>query len=85
MLELVLQAMIDYASYHQAVIVSGDGDFHCLVQYLLGKNKLQKLLFRINKKYSALLKRFPSGCLGFLSDLKKKVAYKKKEPRKDEP
>jgi uncharacterized LabA/DUF88 family protein len=83
--ELVLQAMIDYNDYHQAVIVTGDGDFHCLVNYLLSKNKLQKVLIPNQKKYSALLKRFPSGCLGFLSDLKKKVAYKKKEPRKDEP
>jgi len=83
--ELVLQAMIDFPEYHQAVIISGDGDFHCLVNYLIQKNKLQKLLIPNQMKYSALLKRFPSGCLGFLSDLKKKVAYKKKEPRKDKP
>lgn len=83
--ELVLQAMIDYSAYHQAVIVTGDGDFHCLVHYLIQNNKLQKLLIPNQKKYSALLKRFPSGRLGFLSDLKKKVAYKKKEPRKDKP
>lgn len=81
--ELVLQAMIDYNEYYQAVIVTGDGDFHCLVNYLLSKNKLQKLLIPNQIKYSALLKRFPSGYLGFLSDLKKKVAYKKKEPRKE--
>jgi len=78
--ELVLQAMIDFDDYHQAVIVTGDGDFHCLVNYLLNKSKLQKLLIPNQKKYSALLKRFPSGCLGFLSDLKKKVAYKKRTP-----
>lgn len=29
--ELVLQAMIDYNEYSKAVIVSGDGDFACLV------------------------------------------------------
>ena len=29
--ELVLQAMIDLGEYERAVIVSGDGDFHCLV------------------------------------------------------
>ncbi|MCL4360579.1 NYN domain-containing protein [Patescibacteria group bacterium] len=83
--ELVLQAMIDYPDYGQAVIVTGDGDFYCLAEYLIQKNKLQKLLIPNQQKYSALLKRVPSGCLGFLSDLKKKVAYKKKEPRKDKP
>lgn len=81
--ELVLQAMIDFNEYTQAVIVTGDGDFHCLVRYLIQKSKLQKLLIPNQEKYSALLKRFPSGVLGFLSDLKKKVAYKKKEPRKE--
>lgn len=83
--ELVLQAMVEYQNYHQAVIVTGDGDFHCLVKYLLQNNKLQKVLIPNQQKYSALLKKFPSGCLGFLSDLKKKVAYKRKEPRKDKP
>ena len=30
--ELVLQAMIDFNNYEKAVIVSGDGDFHCLIK-----------------------------------------------------
>ena len=53
--ELVLQAMVDISEYHQAVIVTGDGDFHCLVNYLLQRNKLQKLLIPDQRKYSALL------------------------------
>ena len=32
--ELILQAMIDYDRYDQALIVSGDGDFTCLLRYL---------------------------------------------------
>ena len=32
--ELVLQAMIEYPHYERAVIVTGDGDFSCLVRYL---------------------------------------------------
>lgn len=39
--ELVLQAMIDYKSYDKAIIISGDGDFFCLVKYLREKNKLE--------------------------------------------
>ena len=81
--ELVLQAMIDYGEYDQAVIVSGDGDFHCLVDYLIKKKKLHKLLVPNQHRYSALLKRFPSEYLAFVSDLKKKLRYKKKEPQKD--
>lgn len=81
--ELVLQTMIDFTDYDRAVIVTGDGDFHCLVGYLIKQDKLLKLLIPNQKRYSALLKRFPSGYLAFVSDLKKKLAYKRKEPRKD--
>lgn len=32
--ELVLHAMIEYQNYDKALIVTGDGDFYCLVDYL---------------------------------------------------
>ncbi|MFA5799895.1 MAG: NYN domain-containing protein, partial [Candidatus Peribacteraceae bacterium] len=32
--ELVLHAMIEYPNFDKAIIVSGDGDFHCLLEYL---------------------------------------------------
>ena len=82
--ELVLHAMIEYPNYDRAVIVTGDGDFHCLVKHLYEKGKLEKVLIPNQGKYSALLKRFPSEFLGFVSDLKKKLEYKRKEPREDE-
>lgn len=55
--ELVLHTMIEYKNYEKAVIVSGDGDFHCLIEYLDGKDKLLKIIVP-NKKYSSLLRRF---------------------------
>ncbi len=79
--ELVLHAMIEFSNYEKAVIVTGDGDFHCLIQYLEGKGKLEKILVPNQKKYSALLKRFPSQFLAFISDLE--ALLKRKEPRKD--
>ena len=81
--ELVLQAMIDFGNYDKAVIITGDGDFYFLVDYLVKRKKLEKILIPNQRKYSALLKGFPSEYLGFASDLKNKVEYKKKEPRKD--
>lgn len=75
--ELVLQAMIDFQEYEKAVIVTGDGDFHCLVDYLIKKEKLAKILIPNQMKYSALLKRFDSGYLAFVSDLRTKLEYKK--------
>ncbi len=55
--ELVLHSMIEYPRYDKAIIVSGDGDFHCLVEYLLKKKKLEKIIVP-NKKYSSLLRKF---------------------------
>ncbi|MCL5438847.1 MAG: NYN domain-containing protein [Patescibacteria group bacterium] len=55
--ELVLHTMIQYKNYHQAIIVTGDGDFHCLIEYLEEKGKLLKILAP-TKHYSSLLRRF---------------------------
>ena len=55
--ELVLHAMIQYKNYDKAIIISGDGDFHCLIEYLSSKNKLHRILVP-NKKYSKLLHKF---------------------------
>ena len=55
--ELVLHTMIEYPNYNKAIIVSGDGDFHCLVEYLDEKDKLLRLIVP-NKKYSSLLRKF---------------------------
>jgi len=55
--ELVLHAMIQYPNYDKAVIVSNDGDFHCLVEHLEEKEKLLKLITP-SKNYSSLLRKF---------------------------
>lgn len=83
--ELVLQAMIDCSNYRKAVIVSGDGDFHCLAYYLNQQNKLEKILIPDKFNYSALLKKIGSK-LAFLNDLKYKLEYKnKKHPVRTKP
>lgn len=55
--ELVLHTMIEFPRFNKAIVVSGDGDFHCLVEYLDKKKKLAKIIVP-NKKYSSLLRRF---------------------------
>ena len=56
--ELVLHTMIEYPNYDKALIVSGDGDFYCLVDYLKGKDKLLKLMIPNMKRYSSLFRKF---------------------------
>jgi uncharacterized LabA/DUF88 family protein len=55
--ELVLYTMIEYSNYKKAVIVSGDGDFHCLIEYLNENEKLLKVIVP-NKRFSSLLRKF---------------------------
>lgn len=73
--ELVLHAMIEYKNYEKAVIVSGDGDFHCLVEYLEKQNKLLRVLAP-NKKYSTLLHAFNKYIVR-ADLLRKALEYKK--------
>ncbi len=55
--ELVLYAMKEMPNYAQAIIVSGDGDFYCLAEYLESKNRLKHIMTP-NWKYSTLLKPY---------------------------
>jgi len=71
--DLVLHAMIEFCNYDKAMIVSGDGDFHCLIEYLEEKNKLLNVLIPNPKKYSALLRNF-SRHFVFIDCLRHKLA-----------
>ncbi|MBI3380172.1 NYN domain-containing protein [Candidatus Gottesmanbacteria bacterium] len=57
--ELVLHtAALQYSNYDKAVIVSGDGDFYCLHEYLERKNKLLRIIIPNEKSESSLLRPF---------------------------
>jgi uncharacterized LabA/DUF88 family protein len=72
--ELVLHTMIEYDNFNKAVIVTGDGDFYCLVEYLTKHNKLEKLIIPDKNKYSSLLRKFIPNIL-FMNGLKGKLEY----------
>ncbi len=80
--EMILHAMRQAERFDEAVIVTGDGDFHCLVEYLIFKNKLRKLIIPNRDKYSTLLKRFREYS-DYLNDYRDRVCLKKKSPDKD--
>jgi len=55
--DLVLWAMKDLPSYDKAVIVSGDGDFYGLVEYLVDHKRLEKILVP-SMYFSGLFNRY---------------------------
>lgn len=74
--ELVLHTMIEYPNYNKALIVSGDGDFYCLVDYLKREDKLLKLMIPNRNRYSSLLRKFSQEIV-FMNDLRGKLEYKR--------
>jgi len=74
--ELVLHASaIEYSNYDKAIIVSGDGDFACLIEFLEENNKLLHV-FTPNSKYSKLLRPY-SKYIVELSQLRSSLEYQK--------
>lgn len=80
--ELVLHAMIEYPNYDKAVLVTSDGDFGCLAEYLYGKEKLKTVLSPCRKNCSVLLRKQAKEKIVFLDTLHKKLAYIKSVKRK---
>jgi len=76
--ELILQAAIDFYEQHfkSAVLVSGDGDFACLVSFLQQKRALTAILSPSHEKCSMLLKR-TNARITFLQELRQKLEYKR--------
>lgn len=75
--ELVLHTMIEYENYDKALIATGDGDFYCLVDYLMKKSKLLHIMIPNKYKYSSLFRKM-RRYLVFMNNLKMKLAYKRK-------
>lgn len=79
--ELVLHAMIEYKKYSKALIVTGDGDFYCLVDYLIKNKKLLKLMIPNRNKFSSLYRKMMKYIV-FMNDLEGKLHYRKKNQKK---
>lgn len=80
--ELVLySAAIEFSHYEKAVVVSGDGDFYCLHDYLLKNNKLLSIVIPNRKSESSLLNKFQVYKTFLIRD-KEKVELKHKNGRR---
>lgn len=74
--DLVLQAMIDFPNYDQAMIVSSDGDFYSLVKHLYQCGKLLCVMSPYIKTCSTLLKKEAKEKIVFMDNLRTKLEYK---------
>jgi uncharacterized LabA/DUF88 family protein len=74
--ELVLQAMIDFSNYDGAVIVTSDGDFSCLVKYLVQNGKLKRLLAASRGGCSQYLRKEAGSKVDYMDNLRPKLELK---------
>ena len=79
--ELVLHTMIEYKHFSKALIVTGDGDFHCLVDFLSKNHKLLKLMIPNRHKFSSLYRKMMKKMV-FMNNLKNKLAYSRRGKKK---
>jgi uncharacterized LabA/DUF88 family protein len=77
--ELVLYAMKELDNYDKAVIVSGDGDFFSLAEYLDDRGKLANIMAP-NWQYSSLLKPYEDKIIR-LDKLRGNLTYHSKKSK----
>jgi len=73
----VMKKIIENEKFDQIVLVSGDWDYIKLVDYLIKKLLLKRVLFP-NKNHSSLYKKIGNKYYYYLKDAKKKLEYKKR-------
>lgn len=77
--ELIVHAMTENSSYDKAIIVAGDGDYAVLAKYLDEQGKLDRILAPNKLSYSSLLKPYAlKGKMSYVSDMKKRLEYRKR-------
>lgn len=81
--DLVLRAVLEKDEYDKAIIVSSDGDFYSLVEYLYQANKLEAVISPDIVNCSALLQKAAKDKIRFMKNLQNKLEYKRKAPPRD--
>jgi uncharacterized LabA/DUF88 family protein len=76
--DLVLRTVVEMNEYEKSVIVSNDGDFYSLVEYLYENKKLEIVLSPNQNFCSNLLMQTARERIQFMNGLKEKLEYKKK-------
>ncbi len=74
----VMKKLVDDEQFQKIFIVSGDGDYKKLVDFLIKKKKFGKMLFPNEDYASSLYKKLGGEFFANLgaTDVKKKIAYK---------
>jgi len=70
----IMKNMVDNAEFNKIIIVSGDGDYKKLVNYLIAKNKFERILFPNKRFASSLYKEFGKKAFDYLENIRTYIA-----------
>lgn len=78
----VMKRLYRKETFSKVVLVSGDGDYKQLVDFLIEEDRLEKVLFPDRKRASSLYKKIPSRFFDALDsvDIRRKIGQMKKAP-----
>lgn len=73
----MMKNLIENNDFNKIVLVSGDGDYKKVVDYLISKERFEKILFPNRKFASSLYKKITIKYYDYLDnkDIKKKIEY----------
>lgn len=72
----IMQKMVEQDEFDKVVLVSGDGDYYRMVEYLIKKGRFAKLLSPNRRSTSSLYRSFTPRYVDFLDniDVQRKIA-----------
>jgi hypothetical protein len=62
--------------FDKTVLISGDGDYRMLVDFLIEENRFKKILFPNKKFASSLYKKITRVYFDYLVNIKHKIEFK---------
>jgi len=69
----VMKSLIDNTDFNKIILVSGDGDYKKLVDYIIHKDKFKKILFPNKKFVSSLYKGLALEYFDYIENFKKQI------------
>ncbi len=76
-----MKRLADNEPFNKIILVSGDGDYKKLVDYLIKKGKFKKLLLPNKKFASSLFKNLGSEFFDYLDNIKTYIEHKIKKEK----
>lgn len=77
----MMRVLIDDKLFEKIVLVSGDGDYKKVVDYLVKKGRFEKILFPNKRFASSLYKRLGSERFDYLENLRAYIAYTREKEK----